>query len=99
MVLLIGCATQSLGQDRVSAASALERWCENRALSDPHFVGMLKTILNVQLPAFCDCVSRQVITGFSGRQTTIYMATGRLPPTITNLGKTAAKDCLLSLVQ
>jgi hypothetical protein len=99
MVLLIGCATQSLAQDRVSAANALERWCENRALSDPHFVGMLKTIHNVQLPAFCDCFSRQVITGFSGRQITIYMSTGRFPPTMTTLGETAAKDCLLSLMR
>jgi hypothetical protein len=100
MALLISCAaTQALAQDRVKAVSALEQWCEQSALSAPHFVRVLRTTYKVPLPAFCGCIARKLVTGFNGQDIAVYMSTGRYPPTMTILGEMAGKGCVLSLTE
>jgi hypothetical protein len=100
VALLIGwSATPAAAEnDRVSAAAAAERWCENFTLANTQVLSAL-TLNDVPLTTFCNCMSRQMVDGSSDQDLGLYMSTGRFPPTMGNLSGPSAQLCFLLLTR
>ena len=77
---------------------SLEKLCENGLLASPHDLAEL-SILSINLPDICGCMSTQMIAQFSPAQVAVYSQSSQLPPNFNNLWQEAGQFCKAVLVR
>jgi hypothetical protein len=99
LVFLISVSQMAVAQDRTAVLPTLEKLCENDLLGSPHDLAAL-SVLRINLPDFCGCMSSQMIAHFSSAQVAAYSKSSQLPPNFNDLWQGAGQFCkaVLALV-